>query len=147
MEIRNLNHLLKNLKMKYLNLKRIFDVIFSSAVILFLAPIFIPVIIILLLTGEGEVFYMQERIGKNKKAFHIYKFVTMIKNSPNIGNGIYTAEGDPRILPFGKFLRKTKINEMPQIFNIFLGSMSFVGPRPLIAETLSGNLSNTIFVV
>ena len=78
---------------------------------------------------------MQKRIGRSNKSFSIYKFVTMIKDSPNIGNGIYTAEGDPRILPFGKFLRKTKINEMPQIFNIFLGDMSFIGPRPLISET------------
>ncbi len=59
----------------------------------------------------------------------------MVKNSPNLGSGIYTSKNDSRILPFGKVLRKTKINELPQIFNIFLGDMSFVGPRPLIKRT------------
>tara|TARA_B100001250_G_scaffold149451_1_gene128051 strand:+ start:49616 stop:50287 length:672 start_codon:yes stop_codon:yes gene_type:complete len=121
--------------MKYHIIKRLFDILFSFMVIIFLLPIFVPIIIILLLTGEGEVFYMQKRVGRYDKKFKIYKFVTMVKNSSNIGDGIYTAEGDPRILPFGRFLRKAKINEMPQIFNIFLGSMSFVGPRPLIFDT------------
>jgi len=121
--------------MKYHIIKRLFDILFSFMVIIFLLPIFVPIIIILLLTGEGEVFYMQKRVGRYNKKFKIYKFVTMVKNSSNIGDGIYTAEGDPRILPFGRFLRKAKINEMPQIFNIFLGSMSFVGPRPLIFDT------------
>lgn len=127
--------------MIYLKFKRFFDFIFSSIIIIILLPLFIPIIIILKLTAENEVFYFQNRVGMHNKSFSIYKFVTMIKNSPNIGNGIYTAEGDPRILPFGKILRKTKVNEMPQIFNIFLGHMSFIGPRPLIEKTY--NLYNS----
>lgn len=119
----------------YLYIKRIFDIIFSLLAIIFLIPIFFPVVIILMLTGENKIFYKQKRIGEGNKEFGIYKFVTMIENSPNIGNGIYTAKNDPRILPFGKILRKTKINELPQIINIFLGDMSFVGPRPLIKQT------------
>ena len=119
----------------YLFFKRFFDIIISFTVIILLLPVFIPVIIILLLTGENQVIYLQKRVGKNNDEFAIFKFVTMIKNSPNLGSGIYTAKNDSRILPFGKFLRKTKINELPQILNILIGDMSFVGPRPLIKET------------
>ena len=88
------------------------------------------VIIILKCTGEGEVFYLQKRLGYQNKKFNIIKFATMIKNSPNIGTGSLTLRDDPRVLPFGKFLRKTKINELPQIFNVLMGNMSIVGPRP-----------------
>lgn len=115
--------------------KRFFDIVFSVFSIILLCPLFIPVIIILKFTGEGEIFYYQKRIGIQNKEFYIIKFATMLKNSPNIGDGIYTAKGDPRILPFGHFLRKSKINELPQIFNILIGNMSIVGPRPLIYET------------
>ena len=125
----------------YIFIKRCFDIIFSFVVIIILLPLFLPVIIILRFTGEGEVFYFQKRIGLNNKDFNIFKFATMLKNSENMGDGIYTSQGDKRILPFGHFLRKSKINELPQIFNIFFGTMSFVGPRPLIEETF--NLYNS----
>ena len=115
--------------------KRLFDILFSLIIIIILTPLFISVIILLFFTGENEVFYRQIRVGKNNIDFGMLKFVTMIKNSPNIGTGIYTAKNDPRVLPVGKFLRKTKINELPQIFNILIGDMSFVGPRPLIRRT------------
>ena len=115
--------------------KRIFDIISSLIAIFLLSPLLIIVIIILNFTGEGEIFYFQKRIGLNNKPFYIYKFVTMVKNSPNIGSGIYTSANDSRILPFGKFLRKTKINELPQLFNVLFGHMSVIGPRPLIEET------------
>lgn len=128
--------------MIYRKFKRLFDFLFSLLIILVLLPLFIPIIIILKMTAENEVFYFQKRVGMYNRLFSIYKFVTMIKDSPNIGNGIYTAEGDSRILPFGKFLRKSKINEMPQIFNIFLGHMSFIGPRPLIDKTYNLYSSN-----
>lgn len=121
----------------YILIKRFFDITFSFFCILLLLPVFVPVMIILFFTGENEVFYKQKRIGLNNEEFEIFKFVTMIKNSPNLGSGIYTAKNDSRILPFGKFLRKTKINELPQIFNIFFGDMSFVGPRPLIKKTFN----------
>ena len=86
----------------------------------------------LLFTGEREVFYLQKRIGQNGKKFGIYKFVTMVKNSPNIGARDITIKNDPRVLPVGKFLRKTKLNEFPQFINVFIGEMSIVGPRPLV---------------
>ena len=73
---------------------------------------------------------MQNRLGYLNSEFKIIKFATMIKDSPNIGTGSLTLRNDPRVLPFGKFLRKYKINELPQIFNVLLGTMSIVGPRP-----------------
>ncbi len=90
---------------------------------------------ILKLTGEGEIFYFQDRVGLNNSTIKIYKFATMLKDSEQMGTGIYTAKNDSRILPFGNFLRKTKINELPQIINILNGDISLVGPRPLIRET------------
>ena len=91
--------------------------------------------IILLSTGENYIFYFQERIGLKNKKFSIWKFATMLKDSPNIGTGLHTTTNDPRILPIGGFLRKTKINELPQLINVFLGDMSVVGPRPLVDKT------------
>ena len=116
----------------YLVIKRFFDIIFSLVAIVILLPVFIPVIILLLLTGEHEVFYKQDRVGYKNKIFKILKFATMLKNSPNMGDGDITKRGDPRITAVGKFLRQSKLNELPQVFNIFLGDMSFVGPRPLM---------------
>ena len=119
----------------YLIIKRLFDIIFSGIAILILSPIFIIIIFILFFTGEGKVFYFQKRVGYKNKEFYMWKFVTMVSNSTKIGSGIYTAKNDNRILPVGKFLRKSKINELLQLINIFIGDMSFVGPRPLIKET------------
>jgi lipopolysaccharide/colanic/teichoic acid biosynthesis glycosyltransferase len=113
-------------------LKRILDLIIATSALIILSPILIVVMLILKLTGEHEIFYLQNRVGFKNKAFSIYKFATMLKNSPNIGTGEITLRKDPRVLPIGGFLRKSKINELPQIINIFLGDMSIVGPRPLM---------------
>ena len=102
---------------------------------LIILPFWIPICILLMLTGEHEVFFFQERIGYKNKPFFIWKHATMMKNSPNIGNGLHTTRKDPRVLPVGRFLRKTKINEIPQIINILKGDMSIVGPRPLVDKT------------
>jgi lipopolysaccharide/colanic/teichoic acid biosynthesis glycosyltransferase len=110
--------------------KRFFDFVFSVLAIMVLLPLLMPVIIILLMTGEHYVFYGQKRVGYKNRHFRIWKFATMKKNSPNMGTGSLTVRNDPRVFPFGRFLRKTKLNELPQIFNILLGDMSFVGPRP-----------------
>tara|TARA_B110000438_G_C15819942_1_gene653907 strand:+ start:837 stop:1526 length:690 start_codon:yes stop_codon:yes gene_type:complete len=118
-------------------LQRLFDILFSFLALLALAPIFFLVIIILRFTGEGEIFFIQKRVGKGGKYFGLFKFATMLKNSPNIGTGTITIKGDPRVLPFGSILRKTKINELPQLLNIFLGHMSVIGPRPLTSETFN----------
>ena len=112
--------------------KRLCDFLFSLIIIIILSPLLLIIISILFCTGEGEIFYFQERIGKNSFPFKIIKFVTMVKNSPNIGTGDITLRNDPRVLPFGKFLRISKINELPQLINILKGDMSFVGPRPLM---------------
>ena len=116
----------------YLTLKRIIDIILSSIAIILLSPILILIIIILKLTGEGEIFYLQERVGYKTKSFMIYKFATMVKNSPNIGTGDVTLRNDPRVTKVGKFLRESKLNELPQLFNIFMGDISVIGPRPLM---------------
>ena len=115
--------------------KRLFDILLSVLSIIILSPLLIPIIIGLLLTGEHYVFYLQRRIGFKNKTFSIYKFATMLKDSPNIGAGLHTTTKDPRILPLGGFLRKTKINELPQLFNILEGTMSIIGPRPLVDQT------------
>lgn len=116
----------------YRILKRILDIVIAIVALVIFSPLLIPVMIALRLTGEGEVFYAQERVGQDNKPFQILKFATMLKNSPNMGTGDVTVKGDSRVLPFGKWLRKTKINELPQIFNVLNGTMSIVGARPLV---------------
>ena len=116
----------------YSILKRIFDILASGLAILILSPLLIPIIIGLSLTGEGCVWYKQERLGFRNKPFLIWKFATMLKNSANMPGGYITIKNDPRLTPMGNFLRKSKINELPQLFNIFIGQMSIVGPRPVM---------------
>ena len=121
----------------YKVLKRLLDIVVSFIAIVILLPLLIPVMIGLKLTGEGYIFYKQKRIGLNNKYFYILKFATMLKDSPNLGSGSITLRNDPRVTPMGGFLRKTKINELPQIFNILLGDISLVGPRPLVDKTFN----------
>tara|TARA_B110000003_G_scaffold189779_1_gene188569 strand:- start:764 stop:1435 length:672 start_codon:yes stop_codon:yes gene_type:complete len=112
--------------------KRIFDITSCLIACVILAPLLVPIVILLKLTAEGEVFYLQERIGLNKKPFMIYKFATMLKNSSNMAGGIITTKNDPRVTFIGGLLRKSKINELPQLINILIGDMSIVGPRPVM---------------
>ena len=109
---------------------RFLDIFFSLLALVILSPILIPIMLILKVTGEGEIFYVQQRIGKDGKTFGLLKFATMLKNSANIGTGEITLSNDTRVLPFGRFLRQTKINELPQLINILKGDMSVIGPRP-----------------
>ena len=111
-------------------MQRILDVLFSSLALLVFSPFLVPIALLLRFTGEGEIFYLQERVGKGGQSFKLYKFATMLKNSANIGTGTVTLKNDARVLPVGRFLRKTKINELPQLLNILKGDMSVVGPRP-----------------
>lgn len=111
-------------------MQRFFDIIFSIAAILIFSPILLSTCIILRMTGEGEIFYRQKRVGRLGRPIEIIKFATMLKNSPNIGTGTVTLRDDPRVLPVGRFLRKSKVNELPQLFNVLLGDMSLIGPRP-----------------
>lgn len=111
-------------------MQRGFDIIFSSIALVLLSPFFLLLMLILRLTGEGEIFFRQNRVGLEGKYFKLIKFATMLKDSPNIGTGTLTVKDDSRILPIGGILRKTKINELPQLINIFNGDMSIIGPRP-----------------
>ena len=116
---------------------RIFDIFFSTLALIVLTPVLLPFCLVLRLTGEGEIFYLQDRIGQHGKTFSLFKFATMLKNSPKMGTGGITLTDDPRVLPVGRFLRKTKINELPQIINILIGDMSIVDPRPLMEKQFS----------
>ena len=111
--------------------------------LIILSPLLIPITLVLRFSGEGEVFFLQQRIGKDGKVFRLFKFATMLKNSPNLKSGTITMKGDPRILPVGKYLRKSKINELPQLLNIFIGDMSVIGPRPLTPQLFELYSSNT----
>lgn len=136
--------------MMYKFFKRFLDVLVSIIVSIILLPLMIPIMIGLKVTGEGYIFYKQKRIGYKNVRFDILKFATMLKDSPNLGTGVITMRNDPRITPMGGFLRKTKINELPQIFNILLGDISLVGPRPLVDKTYnaySQEVRDTIYDV
>jgi lipopolysaccharide/colanic/teichoic acid biosynthesis glycosyltransferase len=113
--------------------KRIIDIIVASIALVILSPLLLVSAIILLCTGEHEVFYVQKRVGFKNRLFNILKFATMLKNSPNMGTGEITLRNDPRVTSFGKLLRISKINELPQIINVLKGDMSIVGPRPLMS--------------
>ena len=128
-------------------MERFFDIVFSGLALLVLSPLLVPIVIILKYSGEGEVFFLQERIGKEGTLFKLFKFATMLKDSPNLGTGTVTMRGDPRVLPVGKFLRKTKINELPQLLNIFFGDMSVIGPRPLTGQTFGSYSASTQAVI
>ena len=129
---------------------RILDILLSLFALLILFPFFIPIIIILLFSGEHKVFYLQKRVGFKNKNFQIIKFATMLSNSANMGSGSLTLKNDPRVLPFGSFLRRTKINELPQILNIIIGDLSIVGPRPQMRvdfEKYSDEIKKNIYNV
>ena len=109
---------------------RFFDILISFFALLILSPILLITSLLLKLTGEGEVFFIQQRIGSNGVLFNLIKFATMLKDSPFIGTGEITLANDPRVLPLGKYLRKSKINEIPQLYNVLRGDMSLIGYRP-----------------
>ncbi len=134
----------------YKIIKRFFDVLSSGAALLLLSPLLLPISIILKLTGEGYIFYFQDRVGYQQKLFKIYKFATMLKNSQFMTGGLITLKKDPRLLPIGGFLRSSKINELPQMLNIFFGQMSVVGPRPVMQKSFDAypkDVQNTIYNV
>ncbi len=116
----------------------IIDIAISITVLLIIMPLLLVVMVILKCTGEGEVFYRQKWIGRGGETFQIIKFTTMLKDSPAIGAGTITVDGDPRILPTGRFLRATKINELLQLFNVLKDDMALVGPRPHVQRGLQG---------
>lgn len=114
--------------------KHFFDRVLSFILILLLIPLLLLIAVWIKLDSKGPVFFVQERVGKAHRPFRIYKFRTMVPNAIHMGTGIYTDEKDPRITRSGYFLRKTSLDELPQLLNILKGDMSFVGPRPTIKE-------------
>ena len=123
------------LKSKKFNLivKRLFDILASLCLIILLSPLMLIIFIFVKLTSKGPAFYFQERVTKNKKIFKIIKFRTMVVNADKIGT-LVTLENDPRITKIGKILRKFRLDELPQLFNILSGDMSFVGTRPEVLK-------------
>ncbi len=121
----------------YYIFKRGSDIVSSGIALIILSPLLVPISIGLKLTGEGFIFYFQERVGLKNKLFNIYKFATMLKDSPNMAGGLITTKKDPRLTLMGDFLRKSKINELPQLLNIFFGDMSVVGPRPVMQKSFN----------
>ena len=113
----------------YFFIKRILDILITLIGIILFFPVIIMVSLIILISSGYPVFFLQERVGKDWKIFKIIKFRTMVKNAEKMGIGISSHE-DSRITEIGKFLRKFKIDEIPQFFNVLLGDMSLVGPRP-----------------
>ena len=118
----------------YKLLKRSLDFIVSFIVIFLLLPFLFPICIVLRFTAEGEIFYLQERMGFKNHKFKIFKFATMLKDSLSLGTGSITLKDDFRVTRIGKYLRSTKINELPQLYNILKGDISIVGPRPVLEQ-------------
>jgi lipopolysaccharide/colanic/teichoic acid biosynthesis glycosyltransferase len=114
-------------------LKRLFDVVFSFIGLILLSPVFLVLSVIILLDSRGGVFFMQNRVGKNGKDFSLFKFRTMHQDAEK--KGLLTVGGkDSRITGFGYFLRKYKLDELPQLLNVLTGDMSLVGPRPEVRK-------------
>ena len=116
--------------------KRLFDILSTLIVIILLIPIWIIVPIAIKCDSKGPVFFKQERRTKKGKVFKMLKFRSMVVNAESMGTGLFNYENDPRVTKVGRFLRNTSIDELPQLFNIFVGQMSVVGPRPCVKNEL-----------
>lgn len=112
-------------------IKRFFDIFFAILLSVLLSPIMLIIAVLIKLNSKGPVLFLQERVGKNKEIFNICKFRTMVTNAEKSGDGLFVfSENDNRITKVGKFLRKTSLDELPQLLNVLKGEMSFIGPRP-----------------
>lgn len=111
-------------------LKRVFDIALSFSSLIVLSPIMLITAIAIKLDSEGEIIFKQRRLTKDGREFWMYKFRTMVVGAEDQGAGLYNFKGDPRVTKVGAFLRKSSIDELPQLVNILFGDMSFVGPRP-----------------
>ncbi len=124
------------MKIVNLILKRLFDIISSLIAIILLVPLWLIVAIAIKCDSKGPVFFKQERRTKNGKVFRMLKFRSMVVNAESMGTGLFNYENDPRVTRVGRFLRNTSIDELPQLFNIFVGQMSVIGPRPCVKYEL-----------
>jgi len=118
-------------------MKRLFDIVFASLGLLALSPIFICCALLIKLNSKGPIFFRQVRVGRHEKPFKIFKFRTIRTDAESRGPQITVGESDSRITKVGFFLRKYKIDELPQLINVILGHMSFVGPRPEVPRYVS----------
>lgn len=114
----------------YIHIKRILDFVFSVLMLIVLSPFMMIIAAAIKLTSKGPVFFKQNRLGKDGRIFIIYKFRTMVDGAASLGGGVFTNDKDFRITKTGHLLRKTSLDEVPQLFNIIMGDMSFIGPRP-----------------
>lgn len=126
---------------------RFLDCFCALVLIILLSPLLVLVVILLSISGEREIFYFQNRVGLHGREFRIIKFATMLKDSVNMDGGSVTKANDPRITRVGAILRRTKINELPQLFNVVFGHMSLVGPRPLVPDTFNRYSSNARILI
>ena len=127
--------------------KRIFDIVFSIIGLFGVAVIFIPISLLIYFEDKGPILYNAPRMGKNGKIFKMYKLRSMKVNAPDIrleDGSTYNSKDDPRVTRVGKFIRKTSIDELPQIINVLIGEMSFIGPRPDLPEDIKAYSSDEI---
>lgn len=117
-------------------LKRLFDIVSSGLLALILTPLWIIVALAIKLDSKGPVFFKQGRRTKDGRVFQMYKFRSMVVNAESMGAGLFNYENDPRVTKTGRFLRRSSIDELPQLFNILKGDMSVVGPRPCVTYEL-----------
>lgn len=113
----------------YFAVRRVIDTFIAGVALVILSPLFVILAIAVKLDSKGPAIFKQERIGKDFKSYKMYKFRSMVVNAQNMGTGVYSFAGDPRITKVGRFLRKTSLDELPQLLNIIKGDMAFVGPR------------------
>ena len=120
-------------RMEKMSAKRLFDVFFSTVGLVLLAPLFVMVALLIKMDSAGPVFFVQKRVGKKFRFFDLYKFRSMVPDAAKKG-GLITADNDPRVTKIGRFLRKTKVDELPQLWNVLKGDMSLAGPRPEVEK-------------
>ena len=113
----------------YFAIRRVIDFIIASVALIILSPLFLILAIAVKVDSTGPVIFKQERIGKDFKTYRMFKFRSMVENAQNMGTGVYCFAGDPRITRVGHFIRKTSLDELPQLWNVVKGDMAFVGPR------------------
>ena len=114
----------------YIVIKRYLDILFSILVLIVLSPVYLLTAIVIKLESPGPVIFKQDRLGRNGRVFKVFKFRSMVTGAEKIGSGQYSFKGDPRVTKVGHLIRLTSIDELPQVFNILLGDMSWIGPRP-----------------
>jgi lipopolysaccharide/colanic/teichoic acid biosynthesis glycosyltransferase len=113
--------------------KRAVDIVAATVLLILLSPLLLLVAVVIKLDSRGPVFFRQQRLGRGQRPFGIWKFRTMVVGAPDMDGGMLTSQADPRITRIGHHLRKFRIDELPQLINVFVGEMSLVGPRPLVA--------------